>query len=371
MSLNYWQSPQNPKLVRLYVGGDAFHHLPEVDSREIKIWIEPCESVMAGWVVKAKGDVSAIGKAQVFQRRIIEVLGIDPSLSWPELVERYSQKPRKGPKPKRPDTPAWAGPASSPQKSRENMVGDRSTARAYEALTLDIPSIKMLGPVTIQLDHREPKELRDLLSSHPMVTVESVSLDLADIAVEDKDGNRLLIERKRCDDSSPKTDFEVSIQDDGRLFDQTERLKMIAGASEQQVIPVVLLEGDVYSNSTTMLLQQVDGAISFMAAIQKVSLIPVYNINHSAYMIAKLASHFVDGLYTPVSLHRAKPKAIFDQQRYLLESMPGVSTKVAELLLSTFGTVRKVMSASREELLAVKGLGQKKVDALLKVLDGQ
>lgn len=367
MPLNYWQSPQNPAMSRLYVSAKVFQQLPEVDAQEVKIWIEPSDSVMAGWVIKAKGDVSALGKGLMFQKRVIEALGIDASSSWGELVKQYGSTPKK---PGRKPRGSGAGPSAGSPYASKSVVSDRPGARAYEALMLDIPSIKMPGPVTIQVDHREPEALVDLLASHPLITVESVSLDLGDIAVEDAEGNRLLIERKRCDASATKTDFEVSIQDDGRLFDQSERLKMAVGASDRQVIPIILLEGDVYGHSTTMLCQQIDGAISFLAAIQRVSVLPVFNLNHSGYMIAKLASHFVDGLYTPVSLHKAKPKAIWDQQRYVLEALPGVSSKVAEILLAEFGSVRKVMSASRDELLTVKGLGQKKVEGLLEVLDG-
>lgn len=81
MPLNYWQSPQNPAMSRLYVSAKAFQKLPEVDAREVKIWIEPSDSVMAGWVIKAKGDVSTLGKGLMFQKRVIEALGIDASLS--------------------------------------------------------------------------------------------------------------------------------------------------------------------------------------------------------------------------------------------------------------------------------------------------
>ncbi|WP_166256329.1 ERCC4 domain-containing protein [Marinobacter salicampi] len=367
MPLNYWQSPQNPALSRLYVSAKAFKQLPELDAKEVKIWIEPSASAMAGWVLKAKGDVSALGKGLMFNKRVIEALGINASLSWGELVQQYGNKPNK---PGRKPRGSGAGQSTGSPFGAKSVLGDQPGARAYEALNLDIPSIKMVGPVTIQVDHRETEALADLLASHPMITVESVSLALGDIEVVDAEGNRLLIERKRCDASATKTDFEVSIQDDGRLFDQSERLKMAVGASDRQVIPIILLEGDVYGHSSTMLCQQIDGAISFLAVIQRVSVLPVYNLNHSAYMIAKLASHFVHGLFTPISLHKTKPTAIWDQQRYVLEALPGVSSKVAEILLAEFGSVRKVMSASRKELLAVKGLGQKKVDGLLEVLDG-
>lgn len=356
--LNHWVNQNKPSMERLYLDASAFHHMKELDSREVKIWIEPSETLMAGWVIKAKGDVSALGKGLAFQRAVMDILGIDQSKSWTQLksmAESNTPKPARGRQAKR---------------FGERKVGaDVAKAdRAEESLNLDITSIKMLGPVTIQLDHREPESLRALLSMHPMITVEECSLDLGDILVEDRDGNRLIIERKRCDQSVQKTDFESSIQVDGRLFDQSERLKMEVGASDTQVIPIILLEGDVYGHSTSMLCQQIDGALSFLSAIQRVSVLPVYNQNHAAYVIAKLASHFVDGLYTPVSLHKAKPKAIFEQQRYLLEAMPGVSCKVAETLLDHFGSVRKVMAASREDFKAVKGLGPKKIDALMAVL---
>lgn len=85
-------------------------------------------------------------------------------------------------------------------------------------------------------------------------------------------------------------------------------------------------------------------------------------------MILKLASHFVDGLYSPVSLHRSKPKAIFGQKCYVLESLPGVSSRIAEALLSHFGSVRRIMTATEAELREVDGLGPRKVAALMSVL---
>ncbi len=363
--LNYWQSPQNPKLERMYVSAKGFKRLPEIDSKAVKLWIEPLRSAsgVTDWIIKAKGDATALGQGVMLQKRVIEAIGINPGLSWSELVAQFGSasgkpKPYPGSTAKRPRASATHTPPAVNRGSR-----------AHEAAQLDIPSIKMVSPVTVQVDHREPKELINLMKSHPMVTVEVLSLDLGDIAVEDASGNRLLIERKRCDDTLPKSDFEVSVQD-GRLFDQSERLKMEASVSDLQIIPIVLLEGDVYTNSTTMLVQAIDGALSFLSSIQRISVLPALHLNHSAYLILKLASHFVGGLYSPVTLHKSKPKVIWDQQRYALESLPGISTKVAELLLAEFGSVRKVMSASEDELLAIKGLGKRKVEALMSVLDG-
>ena len=359
MALRYWQNPHKPTMERIYVDERVWQGLGDLDTDSVKVWIEPSEKTFSGWAVKSKGDVSSVGSGPKFQSAVMASLGITKAQSWSDLVALAGSNPGN----KR-SAKARSGPGARGKPDATNIP---KSARDAEALKLSVSSIKMPGPVTIQVDHREPASLINLLAEHPLITVERVALPLGDILVEDADGNRLIIERKRCDDTG-KTDFEASVQVDGRLFDQSERLKMEVGASDKQVIPVFLLEGDVYGNSGSMLCQQIDGALSFLSVVQKVSVLPVYNQSHAAYAIAKLATHFVSGLYTAVSLHKAKPKAIFEQQKYVLESLPGVSAKVAETLLEHFGSVRNVMAASKQELLEVNGLGPKKVEALVKVI---
>lgn len=352
MDFNYWQSPHRPGLERLYVSVPGLKKFADIDAKTVKIWIEPSDSAMSGWVIKHSGDVAGIGPGAIFHNRVLSTLEIDGSLSWGELKDKATEKgPQRG----------WGRAPASHRP--DTMVTDRAT----EAANLAVESIQMAEPVTIQVDHREPQALIQLLEAHPMITVERVSLDLGDIQVEDAEGNSLVIERKRCDGAHTKTDFESSVVD-GRLFDQSERLKLKAGASDHQCIPIILLEGDLYTHAKSMLCQQIDGAISFLCAIQKMSVLPCLNQNHTAYVIAKLASHFKSGLFASVSLHKAKPKAIFEQKAYALESLPGVSSKTAEALLLAFGSVRAVMTASRTELLKVPGMGPKRVDALLAVL---
>lgn len=362
MALRFWKNPTNPAMMRLYVSEEVLRTL-SLDPDEAKIWIEPSEKLRSGWAIRSRGDVSPAGKGAVFHNNVMGAAGITASMPWDDLVAQAQKSPKRRAKP---PSPAKRGY----QSALEHMRGNRSEGRSQEAASLDIASIKMNQPVTILVDHREPAALIELLRENEMVTVESVSLELGDFEVQDADGNRLLIERKRCDASSGKTDFEVSIQDDGRLFDQSERLKLAQGTSDRQVIPVVILEGDLYANSTTMLCQQIDGAVSFLSTIQRISLLPTCHIHHTAYLIVKLAGHFVGGLYTPVTLHKAKPKALFEQQKYVLEAFPGISAKSAELLLREFGTVRKVLTATRTELLSIKGMGPKRVDALMAVLEG-
>jgi Fanconi anemia group M protein len=244
--------------------------------------------------------------------------------------------------------------------------------RAKESGRLDISKIKMPGNIVIEVDHRETHLISELLAKHPNITVNRVSLDLADFRVEDREGNELLIERKRCEPTaaSPdgRNDFESSIVSDGRLFDQAERLRFKTSNSDHQVIPIILLEGDVHGHSKGMLLQQIDGALTFLSAIQRISVLSSYGANHSAYIVAKLASHFYDGLFAPIVRHQKKPKALLGQKLFVLESLPGISSGIAEALLERFGSVRAVAMADESELASVKGVGPKRSREIIRVL---
>lgn len=357
MNLTLWSHPKTGH-VRLYASAKFLKRFPGLDYRETKIWIESSRKSKSGWVVKAKGDTSPIADNEEEAKSLFVMnLGIDAGASWDDIVAMAKAAPK--PQDHRPMA-----------REKDGAANGEALSRVAEAEGLQVSSIKMTAAITIYLDHREPPALGELLDAHELVTVERTALALGDIMVEDRDGHQLLIERKRCDDVGTKTDFEASIQTDGRLFDQSERLKLAASAGDRQVIPIFLLEGDVYRNASSMSCQQIDGAISFLSAVQRVSVLPTLSLNHTAYVIAKLASHFVDGLYTPVALHKAKPKVLFEQQRYVLEALPGVSSKIAEVLLQQFGSIRGVMSASEADLLATPGLGKKKVAELMQVLGG-
>lgn len=364
--LNEWQHPKSHEK-RLYVTRKYVKPVAEkhgLNPKDIKAWFQepkgaelPDLHVMVQTPSPTPWPVIKQIKAD-----ILDQCGLDAPV-WNHLVSMTG-----GPGKTADSEDEGAGelePVDEPESQRQARRG----SRIGQASKLDIASIKVKAPVTIEVDHRETELMTSLLSEHPQVTVKRVQLDLADYRVVNRDGNELLIERKRCTHNGQKTDFEASIQSDARLFDQSERLKFVAANSDHQIIPIVLLEGDVYTNAGSMLIQQIDGALSFLATVQKISVWATYSARHSAYTLLKLASHFQDGLYDQVSLHRGqKPGVLFEQKRYLLEALPGVSTVIAEALLAEFGTVAKVMAATEQQLSKVKGVGPKTSRNIYRVL---
>ncbi|WP_342632793.1 ERCC4 domain-containing protein [Marinobacter alkaliphilus] len=356
--LNVWRHPKNDS-VRLYVAPAVVKSAsteadPLLDPKTVKAWLEEGDGKPVLKVVVRSDDPVAGGLIAKLKAGIQGALGLSFAEPWADLVRQSEadNKPKK--------------------KGRPGRQVVNPESRAREASRLDVSSIKMPGDITIEVDHRETKLISELLSGHPNIRVKRVTLELGDFRVEDREGNELLIERKRCEptESAPDShnDFESSIVGDGRLFDQAERLHFRASNSDHQVIPVVLIEGDVHRHSQTMLIQQVDGALSWLVAIQRVSILTSLGANHSAYQIAKLASHFVDGLFTPIARHKKKPKALVSQKLYVLESLPGISTGIAEALLERFGSIRAMAQASELELASVKGVGPKRSREIARVL---
>ncbi|MCK4432780.1 MAG: DEAD/DEAH box helicase, partial [Methanomicrobia archaeon] len=58
-----------------------------------------------------------------------------------------------------------------------------------------------------------------------------------------------------------------------------------------------------------------------------------------------------------------------ENQRYIIEGLPHVSATLAERLLNYFGSVKNVFTASKEELMKVKGIGEKTAEEIIRVIE--
>ncbi len=63
------------------------------------------------------------------------------------------------------------------------------------------------------------------------------------------------------------------------------------------------------------------------------------------------------------------PKTERELQEYIVSGLPNISSKLAERLLESFETLRKVFDADKEELKEVEGIGDKKADRIVEILD--
>ncbi len=208
--------------------------------------------------------------------------------------------------------------------------------------------------VRVYADVREeksgvPESLRDMGA---VVIVRS--LPMGDYLVSDD----YVIERKSVQD------FVKSIYD-GRLFDQASRL------SENYTNVVYIIEGDpdlaFHDRSRA---RQVTAAMVALTVDYGARFLWSLKPSQTAETIFYLARRVqVDRGHARVVIHK-KPRlsSVNEWQLYVLQSFPGVGPKTAEAILERFGSIEDFCKATLAELSTVTGLGERKAEAIKRIL---
>jgi len=193
----------------------------------------------------------------------------------------------------------------------------------------------------IYVDPRERGMARLLEGRGAEVTLKN--LEVGDYVVSD----RVAIERKTAQD------FVASIIDPERnLFRQ------IADLARSYERPVLILEGrDLYSRQVSA--SSIQGALASVAVDYGMPIIPTEDQEDTASVITMLAARERRAGHEP-KLHGHKTaRTLKEQQEYLISAIPSVGPSVARKLLRHFGSIEKVIAASKEELQEVDMVGPK------------
>jgi len=211
-------------------------------------------------------------------------------------------------------------------------------------------------PARVVADERErasgvPEELSKL-----NVRVYFSNLPVADYVLNPE----LAIERKSVRDL-------VSSVYDSRLFYQAAKI------SAAYAKPYLLVEGDSKEvEGLAKNLKSFYGAIANVTLAYGLRVLYTANQRETALAIAELLSH---ARAKPLARMPAelppKAKSIPQQQLYFVSSMPGVGRKLAERLLSKYGTPRRIMSLTAGELALTQGIGWKRAEKIRQMMDAR
>lgn len=173
-------------------------------------------------------------------------------------------------------------------------------------------------------------------------------------------GDRILIERKTI------ADF-VDTLVDRDLFGQMKAL------SSSCIRPVLLLEGgglnDLY-NVRNVNPNAVRNTLASVAIDYDVSILFTRDAEETAEMIHAFARREAGQGRKPRSLHKGKGKrSLHDSAEYVLSAFPDVGLSAARDLLEVFGSLRGVLTASKEELMQVKGVGEKTAEGIISLAE--
>ncbi len=212
-------------------------------------------------------------------------------------------------------------------------------------------SVESENPL-IYVDHREAKSGVTRALSNLGVIIKTTTLTVADYQI----GSEIGVERKSS------KDFVKSIIDK-RLHKQAKELV----TNFQN--PLIILEGEnIYTSSLNP--NAVRGALASIAVDFGIPIIPTRSPEDTAAMLYRIAVRDHEERPREIQLRtEKKPLTIWEQQLYIIESLPNVGPITARKLLEEFGTVKDVINASKEDLKKIDGIGDKIAQKIRAVID--
>jgi len=208
--------------------------------------------------------------------------------------------------------------------------------------------------VVVYVDSREgnSKVIRTLDTIGVKVKVNTMAV--ADYQVSDD----VAIERKTA------KDFVDSIIDK-RLFKQARSMM------EEFKKPIMILEGDdFYSGYINP--NAIRGSLASIAIDYGISIIPTRNFEDTAAMIKRIAIREQKGDKRSIQIRtERKPQNLWEQQLFIIESLPNIGPVHAKRLLEHFGSVKAILEASENQLTEVDGIGKKTAKNIREVIDNE
>ena len=208
---------------------------------------------------------------------------------------------------------------------------------------------QLAGEIHVIADHREKfSGVVEALRAIPGVKVTLETLFAGDYLVDQK----LMIERKTL------RDLVVSIKE-GRLFRQA--LRLAAGEYRS----ALLLEGKSSDlMGCEMRRESIQGALISISLLIGIPVLRSLHPAESAQLMVYAARQIRSRAAGALSRPGKRPKGKLRLQLHLLQGLPRVGPDRARSLLEHFRTVEAVMTASANDLIEVKGIGEKTAKAI-------
>ncbi len=168
-------------------------------------------------------------------------------------------------------------------------------------------------------------------------------LDVGDYILSD----RVCVERKTADD------FIQSILDK-RLYDQILRLKRAYSR------PVLIIEGhDLYSKRGIHP-NAIRGALASLVVDFSMPIVFSRDEKDTAHLLTSILKREREENGREIQIRGdKKAMALKDQQEFIVAGLPSVNRTIAKRLLEEFKSVEGVFGAAEDELLKVRGIGEK------------
>lgn len=210
--------------------------------------------------------------------------------------------------------------------------------------------------VEIVIDNRElDSTVARTLSKKNNITTRLENLEVGDYVLSD----RVVVERKSVSDF-----VDTLVNPDRSFFEQAGDM------ASQYDRPIIIIEGSGIYAQRNVHPNAIRGAISSAAVDFNISIINTEDENDTAEMIETIATREQTERDREVSVHGNKTeKTMNEQQEYVVSSIAEVGPVTAQSLLEHFGSVKRVMNATSDEMKQVSGIGQVTADRIVEVIN--
>lgn len=207
--------------------------------------------------------------------------------------------------------------------------------------------------VEVIVDHRESKSTVARYLGQQGALIETKQLDIGDYVVS----TRIGVERKTVDDY-------LSSLIQGKLFSQLKHLR------EAYSRPMLIIEGQDILTKRNMSHKAVFGSFSSTIVDYGIPIMMTRNPKETADFLFTLAKREQRTAEKSIAIRGEKyAMSPADQQQFIIEGLPNISSVLAKRLLHHFGTIRAIMNAQVDELCEVQGIGKQTAETISELLN--
>ena len=208
----------------------------------------------------------------------------------------------------------------------------------------------------IQADDRESGSgILNIMQAHPQINLDIRRMPYGDYIID----KWLIVERKQI------SDLIVSIVD-GRLFQQAERL------CQSAYTPLLIIEGQGHDiKDSKMDRRAILGALASIGLLYGICVLRAINKEETLNVILYAARQKARIEKAVIGRRGYRPRSFKKRQSFILQGLPNVGPTLAKALLQHFGNIRSVMTANRDQLQKISGVGPKKAEQIVSLLTKQ
>ncbi|MDQ2073842.1 DEAD/DEAH box helicase [Haloarcula sp. H-GB4] len=249
---------------------------------------------------------------------------------------------------------AFAAESSAPD-DEEAGSGEQDEATDDEGTVASAGRDSEDDPVEIVADQRElDSNIARDLSTRDGIETRLETLAVGDYVLSD----RVVIERKTVADF-----MDTLTGGDRSMFEQ------VGDATRNYGRPVVIIEGEDLFGARNVHHKAIQGALASLAVDFGASVLRTSDEDETADLLEVIAGREQEVADREVSVHGEKQsKTLPEQQEYVVASIAEVGPVTARTLLEAFGSVEAVMTADKDDLLDVSGIGDVTADRIREVI---